>query len=140
MITGLAHAAFRVMDMERAVSFYCGILGFQKVFTMNNDQGEPSILYLKIANEQFLELFYGADSERPALSGHPQGFCHICLAVDDAAAEYERIKALWPIKTHLKKGRDTNWQFWVTDPDGNDIEFMQLCPSSAQYQSCYPKQ
>ncbi|MGI5894282.1 MAG: VOC family protein [Candidatus Merdivicinus sp.] len=136
MIIGFAHNAYRVMDMEKSLAFYCGILGFEQIFTMYDDNGNPTTVYLKIAHEQFLELFYGG-TNRPDTSPHATGYCHLCLAVDDAAKEYERIQTVWPIKRPLKTGRDTNWQFWITDPDGNDIEFMQLCPTSKQYQSCH---
>ena len=140
MITGLAHDAFRVADMDKALEFYCGVLGCTREFEIRDDAGNPHIVYLKVAHEQFLELFYGANCGRPASEGTPPGFCHLCLAVDDAKAEYERIKALWPIKTHLQMGKDTNWQFWVTDPDGNDLEFMQLMPTSPQYRCCHPEE
>lgn len=66
MITGLAHNAFRVTDMDKALAFYCGVLGFSKAFEIPDDAGNPWIVYIKVAHEQFLELFYGADCGRPA--------------------------------------------------------------------------
>ena len=28
------------------------------------------------------------------------------------------------------QGVDGNWQYWITDPDGNRIELMQIMPDS----------
>lgn len=134
MLTGIAHVAFRIKDMDKALEFYCGVLGFKHVFTMHFEDGTPRLLYLKAGEGQFIELFFGAQKEAYPPERDRKGFYHFCIATDDAAADYERIKATgYPVSTPLKVGDDKNLQFWVSDPEGNAIEFMQLCPGSPQY-------
>jgi lactoylglutathione lyase len=60
MITGIGHVAFRVTDLERALHFYCDMLGFREAFRLDRE-GEPSpwIVYLQIAPGCFIELFPG---------------------------------------------------------------------------------
>ncbi len=42
MIKRIGHLALDVADMEQSLNFYCGILGFQKAFSIEDDQGQPS--------------------------------------------------------------------------------------------------
>src|SRR5438067_13117621 len=86
MITGIAHVAFRVTDLDRALDFYCTKLGFRQAFTLDRD-GEPSpwIVYLQIAPGRFLELFPGAKEIGPQ-PGPAAGYNHFSLLVDDLAA------------------------------------------------------
>jgi lactoylglutathione lyase len=58
---------------------------------------------------------------------------HICLRTDDIHADVERIRGEGiPIDVEVKMGLDHNLQAWITDPDGNRIELMQLSEASPQ--------
>lgn len=131
MILGIAHAAFTVSNMDKALEFYCGALGFTKAFVLNDDQGNPWINYIKISDGQFIELFYGS----PTRAGN-QSYAHLCLEVDniDEVAAAIKAKGL-RLDVEPNQGKDLNWQCWVSDPDGNKIEFMQLSDSSPQRNS-----
>lgn len=59
MIKGIAHAAYTVTNMEKSLCFYCDVLGLKKVFELNRPDGKPWIIYLKVSERQFIELFYG---------------------------------------------------------------------------------
>jgi catechol 2,3-dioxygenase-like lactoylglutathione lyase family enzyme len=48
MIKGIAHVAYTVSDMEKALHFYCNQLGFQKAFEIRDDEGKPWINYIKV--------------------------------------------------------------------------------------------
>ena len=57
---GIAHAAFNVSDMERALRFYRETFGFEKAFELKHPEtGEPWIVYVHAGGNQFIELFYG---------------------------------------------------------------------------------
>lgn len=46
-VKGVAHAAFNVSDMDKAVQFYHDVFGFEKAFEMAHPvTGEPWIVYL----------------------------------------------------------------------------------------------
>jgi hypothetical protein len=41
MLKGNAHVALVVSDMEKSLYFYCEVLGFEKAFEQNDDEGKP---------------------------------------------------------------------------------------------------
>ncbi|GIO61766.1 MULTISPECIES: VOC family protein [Paenibacillus] len=132
MIRGIGHLAFDVADMNKSIDFYCGILGFKKAFSIEDDHGNPWIEYIKVREGQFIELFYGAENKPEAVK-RPIGFSHLCLevgSIEEIAAHLKRHGV--PLDVEPQQGKDSNWQCWVKDPDGNRIEFMQLNPNSPQ--------
>lgn len=76
-VQGIAHAAFNVTDMQKSLDYYCGVLGFTDAFEMERD-GKPWIRYLRIAQGQFLELFYNRKDDTVGTA-----YNHLCLRVDD---------------------------------------------------------
>ena len=133
MITGIGHVAFRVTDLERALDFYCDKLGFREAFRLDRE-GEPSpwIVYLQIAPGQFVELFPGAREIGPQPEA-AAGYNHFCLLVDDMATTLRQLTERGLEMTGAPRhGLDHNWQYWLTDPDGNRIELMQIVRDSPQ--------
>lgn len=128
MINGIGHIAFTATDMEKTLNFYCNILSLKKVFEINDDKGNPWIIYLKICDGQFLELFYGYPQACKDTS-----YSHLCLEVDNINEIAEKL-SVNNIKLDVEpvQGKDLNYQCWARDPDGNRIEFMQMHPDSPQ--------
>lgn len=132
MIKGIAHLAFTVTDMEKALGFYVDGLGFTKAFELADDAGKPWIVYLKVAPGQFIELFYHG-IKGPAPTRNQAGYAHLCLEVDDIEAIAQQMAdAGIPLDIPVQQGKDLNRQCWVRDPDGNRIEFMEMHPDSPQ--------
>lgn len=132
MITDLAHAAFAVHDMDKALAFYRQ-LGIKESFRLHKEDGSLMLVYLHVAGDRFIELF--PNGPEPA-SDRPQSFRHVCFAVDDLAAMVEDLQGQGiTIERPLKQGLDTNLQAWIRDPDGNPIELMQLVEESPQRQA-----
>lgn len=132
MIKQIGHIALTVRDMEASLRFYCDILGFHKAFNILDDQENPWIIYIKIGNGQFIELFYGGET-KPEPVNKPIGYNHLCLEVEDIYKVAEHLKAHGvTLDVDPKQGKDLNFQCWVKDPDGNRIEFMQMNPESPQ--------
>ncbi|GHV43158.1 lactoylglutathione lyase [Spirochaetia bacterium] len=131
MLTGITHLALTVKDMEKAVDFYCRVLGLKKVFELPEPKtGAPWIVYLHLDKKQFVELFYNGTTDNPWNSSL-RGFNHICFEVDDINRIAAHIKESgYKLDTEPKLGVDKNWQAWVTDPDGVRIELMQISPDS----------
>ncbi len=127
MIKGINHKAFHVVDMERSLEFYCDKLGFEKAFELNSDAGEPWIVYVKVVEGTFIELFYGGEK------GSRNRSEHICFEVDDINETAEEIKAKGiTLASDVKQGKSLDYQFWIQDPDGNWLEFMEIHPDSPQ--------
>ena len=79
MIKGFAHICFTVRNLDSAIAFYQGKLGFRHGFDYLNDQGKRFGVYLHISGRNFIELFQGdvdAPPEKPA-------YRHFCLEVDE---------------------------------------------------------
>ena len=132
-VKAISHQGLNVRDMDKALEFYTGILGFPLAFSIGRN-GNPWINYMKIAPRMFFELFYaGPNDDYPADNC---SYNHVCLEVEDIFALEKALDGKgWPIDIRPKKGRDTNWQLWVKDPDGNRIELMQIMPGSPQSQA-----
>ncbi|MBS4223304.1 VOC family protein [Lederbergia citrea] len=132
MIKGIGHLAFTVEDMEKSLHFYCDILGFKKLFELNTEDNEPWIVYLKVCEGQFIELFYGG-SKSVTMDHKTIGYSHLCLEVTDIHEIADHIKSQGlTLDVEPKQGLDHNYQCWVKDPDGNRIEFMQMHPDAPQ--------
>jgi lactoylglutathione lyase len=129
MITDLAHIALRVHDLEKSLAFY-ELLGLKESFRLKHDDGSVMLVYLHVGGDRFLELFPGGPLENPQSS-----FMHICLASDRLVEDVEILREKGvKIDIEPKMGLDLNLQAWISDPDGNAIELMQLSNQSPQRQ------
>ena len=135
MIIGLGHVAFRISDLEQSLDFYCRKLGLKEAFRLNDDQGNPWIVYIKISDDNFIELFPGGKT-KPEIPNGSIAYAHLCLRVDDMAATLKQLADQgMEITGDARQGKDGNYQYWLTDPDGNRIELMQIMPDSLQAKS-----
>lgn len=83
----IAHAAYNVSDIDAAIHYYCDLLGMEKLFTLPLGDGR-TLLYLRFAPAQFLELFYGASADQTP-HGNTGSFEHLCIEVDNIADMYD---------------------------------------------------
>jgi lactoylglutathione lyase len=131
-ITSIGHVAVRVADIDRSLAFYTGRLGFPEMLRLHRDDGSLWLVYLRITDAQYLELFPDAKGER-APPEDANGLNHLCLTVDDIEAAVARLAERGvPLLRPLKRGADGNRQAWIEDPDGNRIELMEMAPDGLQ--------
>lgn len=125
----IGHLAYRTQDMDKTLAFYTGALGFRHIFSLADGRGEKWIEYVMAPDGRFLEFFYPDAAEfSPGTS-----YMHLCLEVDDCAAAVAELEAKGvAIRVPVNRGSDGNYQAWIRDPDGRDIELMQLSPDSEQ--------
>jgi lactoylglutathione lyase len=130
-VTAIAHVALRIADIDRSLDFYVGKLGFAEMFRLDRD-GRLWIVYLRITDTQYLELFPGGDGEW-APGPNEIGPNHFCLEVNDIDAAISELadKGVSLIQAK-KKAVDGNNQAWIEDPDGNRIELMQMSEECLQ--------
>jgi lactoylglutathione lyase len=123
----LLHTMLRVGDMQRSIDFYTRVLGMQVLRTTDRPEQKYSLAFVGYGPESehaVLELTYnyGVDRYEPGTA-----FGHVAIAVDDAYAACERIRAAGGNVTREPgpvKGGTTVIAF-VTDPDGYKIELIQ---------------
>jgi len=134
-ITGLGHVAIKVTDLDRSLDYYINTLGFPEMLRLHKDDGSVWLVYLRVTDTQYIEVFPGAENDR-APGWNANGMNHMCLTVDDIDAVLAQvatagIKLLLPLKTAI----DGNRQAWLEDPDGNRIELMEMAEDSLQLQA-----
>lgn len=139
MITGIAHVAYAVDDLEATLHFYCTGLGMREAFRLYDDNGQTRILYVQVRGSDFIEFFPRRSSSAPVPTpapGRGPSFRHIALAVDDMEATLMELAhhGIQPEKP-AQMGNDRNWQAWLVDPDGNRIELMEISPESPQHRA-----
>ena len=133
-ITSIGHVAIRVKEFERSLAFYVGKLGFSEMFRLDRD-GSLWIIYLRVTDDQYLELFSDAIGDRAAATENI-GLNHLCLTVDDIDAVIEQLSAHGvPLTRPKKMAIDRNNQAWIEDPDGNRIELMQMAPDCLHFEA-----
>jgi lactoylglutathione lyase len=131
-IAGLAHVAIKVTDLDRSLDFYVNKLGFPEMLRLHKDDGSTWLVYLRITDDQYLEIFPGAENDR-APGWNANGMNHMCLAIDDIRSLVKQIEAAGiELLLPLKLAVDGNWQAWIEDPDGNRIELMEMAADSLQ--------
>ena len=129
MITDLGHAAFASNDLERSLAFYAH-LGIREAFRLNHADGRLMLIYLHVAGDRFIEVFPRSFATDKPKHG---SFMHLCLLTEDVRGVVEHLRRQGvAIDREPMQGLDGNLQAWITDPDGNSIELMQLVEDSPQ--------
>ncbi len=130
-VSSIAHVAIRVKDIARTLDFYTNKLGFAEMMRLDRD-GRLWLVYLRITDDQFLEVFPEGEGERAA-EREAIGYNHMCLSVPDIDQTVREIEASGvPLIRPKTMGADGNWQAWIEDPDGHRIELMQMGSDSMQ--------
>ncbi len=121
-ITGVAHIALFVHDMEKARAFYKDFLGLGEPFSLNKPDGELSMTFIKVNDRQYIELF-------PEVEAGSDRLNHISVETDNAEAMrvYLASKGI-KVPDKVGLGRIKNLNFSVKDPDGHGVEFVQYTP------------
>ena len=123
----ILHTMLRVGDLQRSIDFYTKVMGMELLRTTDRPEQKYSLAFVGYGDERseaVLELTYnyGVDSYELGTA-----FGHIAIAVDDAYAACEKIRAAGGSVTREPgpvKGGTTVIAF-VTDPDGYKIELIQ---------------
>ena len=131
-LNGIGHVALKVADIGRSLEFYRDRLGFAEMMRLNQDDGSLWLVYLRITDTQFLELFPDGQGDR-APDRDATAINHFCLECEDLDLTAAKLQdAGVKLTVQPKLGLDGNRQCWIEDPDGNRIEFMQMSPTSMQ--------
>lgn len=135
-IAGLrfGHVAFKVADAERSERWYADAFGAKKIYHVEAQGERPELMFLEFANGQCIELFPGGKNLSPS-PADPIGYIHFCLVLDDLEQAIEHL-AKMNIKLDRKFiGRAKQRIAFVSDPDGNSIELMEIPPESEIYRA-----
>ncbi len=133
-LTGIAHVAIRVGNLEQSRAFFRK-LGFEEAFAMDKG-GAPTEAFVKVNDRQFIELYPRRDASAAV------GFMHVCFEAADINAVYQNYVDHGLTPTAVKRAGAGNLLFTLqganqpglpSDLRGaatQNIEYTQYMPGS----------
>lgn len=118
------HVGINVPNIPEAVTYYTQKMGYKEAFRVSDDKGQPTLVYLHISKDTFLELGQ-ANAQRPT------GFTHYGLVVNKAsdAVKMFRDRGVMVTDVNLSAGTKANLAN-ITDPYMQRIELVEMTPES----------
>ncbi|HTA40926.1 MAG TPA: VOC family protein [Bryobacteraceae bacterium] len=119
----LNHVGIYAKDYDESMRFYTQTVGLREAFTIRDKDGKPTLTYLQISKDTFLEL-------APATAERPAGLSHIGIWPENlnatvAALRQRGVKVDDP-RTGSTKTSITN----AIDPNGVRLELLDFLPDS----------
>jgi catechol 2,3-dioxygenase-like lactoylglutathione lyase family enzyme len=123
-IVGMAHMAYNVGDLKQARDYYEGFLGFEEAFTLKNPDGTDHVVFIKINDHQFIELY--AEPVKNYGYIHDAGF-----ETNDAKGMRDHLAAMGvTVPATVTKNEEGDLSFEFLDPAGFTIQIVQYMPGS----------
>jgi len=123
----ILHTMIRVGNLDRSIQFYTEVLGMQVLRRKDYPEGKFTLAFVGYgpeAEQTVIELTHNWDTDHYDLG---DGFGHIALAVDDAAAACEEIRQRGGrvVREAGPMKHGTIVIAFVEDPDGYKIELIE---------------
>jgi catechol 2,3-dioxygenase-like lactoylglutathione lyase family enzyme len=122
------HVGINVPNIPEAITYYTQKMGYKEAFRVNDDKGQPRLVYMQISKNTFLEL-------NPANAQRPAGFTHYGLHVENAAAAVARFRASGATVSDTNASDTKAILANITDPYMGRIELAELTPESMHYKA-----
>jgi catechol 2,3-dioxygenase-like lactoylglutathione lyase family enzyme len=132
------HVGISVPNIAEAVAYYERKMGNREAFRVNDQKGQPRLVYMQVSKNTFLDL-------NPATVDRPAGFTHCGLQVENAAQAVARFRksgvTVSDPNTSDTKATDTKAIAAkaiganITDPYMGRIELAELTPESLHYKA-----
>jgi len=131
-LTGLGHVLLRVLDLERARTFYTEVLGFRVL----EEDPEHGGLFLALAGQSHaIDLFAVKDPEAARLqSPGVRGLGHVAFRVASEDALKEAYASLRERGVEVTRSIDhvSQKSVYFQDPDGNTLEIYYELPDALE--------
>jgi len=127
-IIGLNHVAISVPDLEQAVAYYTKTMGFPEAFRSFDERGQPTLVYVQISQNTFIEL-------QPSNAQRPPGLNHLGIHVENIGAATAMFKQRGANVTETRVSPTKAILANITDPNGIRIELAELPPESLHRQA-----
>ena len=118
------HGAFRVSNLEKAIAFYTGKLGFRQLFLVNSEAFGERGVFLEYHGARLELIETIGVSYQPAAPARP--YCpHLCFEADDMDEVLAVLrKHVIPILDGPNEIPGSEQWIYFTDPDGNVLEYI----------------
>ncbi len=122
----IIHAMIRVLELDRSVAFYETAFGLTPSHKL--DFEDFALVYLR-NDENDMEIELTLNKGETTTYTHGNGYGHVAMCVDNLDSEHQRLHALGIDPTDIVEfAPDNNLLarfFFVTDPDGYEIEVLE---------------
>jgi catechol 2,3-dioxygenase-like lactoylglutathione lyase family enzyme len=122
------HVGISVPNIAEAVTYYTQKMGYREAFRVNDEKGQPRLVYMQISKNTFLEL-------NPVTAERPAGFSHYGLHVENAAQAVARFRESGLTVTDTSTSDTKAILANITDPYMGRIELTELPPESMHYKA-----
>ena len=122
------HVGISVPNIDEAVNYYTQRMGYREAFRINDEKGQPRLVYMQISKNTFLEL-------NPVTPQRPAGFSHYGLQVESAARAVAMFRARGVEVTDPNTSDTKAILANITDPYMARIELTELPPESLHYKA-----
>ena len=127
-IVFLNHVGISVPNLDQAVTYYTKTMGFPEAFRNLDDKGKPTLVYVQISKNTFLEL-------QPATTDRPAGISHFGVVVENMPAATAMFKQRGANVSEIRVSPTKAILSNVTDPNGVRTELLELPPESLHRQA-----
>jgi len=122
------HVGISVPNIDEAVTYYTQKMGYREAFRVNDEKGQPRLVYMQISKNTFLEL-------NPVTAQRPAGFSHYGLVVENAAQAVASFRRRGLTVTDTNTSDTKAILANITDPYMGRIELTELPPESLHYKA-----
>jgi catechol 2,3-dioxygenase-like lactoylglutathione lyase family enzyme len=125
-VTMMNHVGINVPNIPEAIKYYTEKMGYREAFRVSGDNGQPTLVYMYISRNTFLELQQaGPGPDRPA------GFTRYGLVVDNAAASVAAFRNRGATVSNVTASAGTKVNLAnITDPFMGRVELVEITPDS----------
>ena len=127
-LVGLNHVGISVPNLDEAVAYYTKTLGFPEAFRNIDEKGQPTLVYVQISRNTFVEL-------QPANAQRPPGINHFGVHVENMGAATAMFKQRGANVSEIRASATKAILSNVTDLNGNRMELAELPPDSLHRQA-----
>ena len=127
-IVGMNHVGITVPNLGEAVAYYTKTLGFPEAFRNLDDKGQPTLVYVQISRNTFVEL-------QPASPQRPPGITHFGVVVENMNQATSMFKQRGANVAEIRVSGTKAILSNVTDPNGNRMELLELPAESLHRQA-----
>jgi catechol 2,3-dioxygenase-like lactoylglutathione lyase family enzyme len=124
-LLGLNHVAISVPNLDAAVAYYTKTMGFPEAFRSLDEKGQPTLVYVQISKNTFIEL-------QPANAQRPAGLNHLGIHVENMAAATSMFKQRGANVSETRVSPTKAILANITDPNGIRIELAEL-PADSEH-------
>jgi len=119
----LNHVGIYAKDYDESMRFYTQTIGLKEAFTIKDAAGKPTLSYLQITKDTFLEI-------APATAERPVGLSHIGIWPENLAATVAALRQRGAQVADPRTGATLTSITNTTDPNGVRLELLDFLPGS----------